>query len=226
MYLTLQRTITLAFVALASSALGQDEVAVFRTEARSAYVWGEDVPQGAISSTVQDPLTGNAILKLSHSGIEVSSQIGFEKIEPAAAGIFLSYTTTVVNDTDQSVSTRYGGVTVDGLFASPVMVTEGSQDIKKKNSKGVWPASKMHCFESGFLARQNFFSSSQDSKVFVIGPRAAITVSFVIRDPRSYPLRCSTEGCRPTGTTRYHINVDDKDYVFNWPGRSAVYCGQ
>ena len=32
-----------------------------KTEAVSAFVWGEDSPFGAISSIIQDPLTGHAM---------------------------------------------------------------------------------------------------------------------------------------------------------------------
>src|SRR5204862_4105605 len=70
----------LAVFALTPSVSGQDGVPVIKAEVMSAFVWGEDSPSGAVSSTTQDPLTGNAIRMLSYAGIEVSSRIGFERV--------------------------------------------------------------------------------------------------------------------------------------------------
>jgi hypothetical protein len=207
---------------------GQDRVPTIKAEVMSAFVWGQDSPSGAVSSTIQDPLTGNAIYTLSYAGIQVSSRMGFERVGTDQAGTFLNYTTTIVNSTDLNLSVRYGGISVDGHTAAPLRVVP-PQKLSKKDRKSkpdVVELGKIHCFRSGFLSSDNFFSANALSQVFVVAPGTALTVSSLILDPRPYhPLRCSVDGCHPTGTIRYYLKVNDKDYVFVWSGRSAVYCG-
>jgi hypothetical protein len=150
-------------------------------------------------------------------------------------GNFLGYSTTIVNGTDSKISVRYGGAVVDGHLATPLSVVpqgkhfNGSERTNKKDRdkvKDVVELGKMNCFSSDFLSSENFFSADAASKVLSVNPRAALTVSSVIRDPRNYSVRCSADGCYPTGTMRYYIRVNSQDYVFVWPGRSAVYCGK
>jgi hypothetical protein len=221
--------LVLALFAFTSGAFGQDVVQVIKAEVMSAFVWGEDSPTGAASSTVQDPLTGNAIHRLSYGGIEVSSRMGFERVSPDEVGTFLNYSTTIVNSTDSTLSVRYGGISVDGHAASPLWLVPPGKKLTKKERQGktdMVELGKIHCFTSGFLSGDSFFSANASSQVFSIAPRSALRISSVVRDPRSsHSLLCSTEGCYPTGTMRYYISVNDKDYVFVWPGRSAVYCG-
>ena len=90
----------------------------------------------------------------------------------------------------------------------------------------MWELTKMSCFSSGFLSNENFFSPGASPKVFIVAPKTALTVSFVTKDPRNYPFRCSMEGCYPTGTMRFYVTVNATDYVFVWPGRSSVNCGK
>lgn len=155
--------------------------------------------------------------------------MGFERVSPAEVGTFLNYTTTIVNSTDSTLSVRYGGISVDGHAASPLWVVPAGKQLNKKERKSkpdVVELGKIHCFTSGFLSSDNFFSANTSSQVLAVAPRTALTVSSVIRDPRNYRLvRCSVGRCYPTGTIRYYLRVDDKDYIFVWPGRSAVYCG-
>jgi hypothetical protein len=216
--------------AFAPGVFAQDDAPVIKSEVMSAFVWGEDSPSGAISSTIQDPLTGNAIHALSYNGIEVSSRMGFERVGPDEVGIFLNYTATVVNGTDSTLSVRYGGISVDGRAASPFWIVPLAKKLSKKERKSKPDAvelEKIHCITSGFLSSDNFFSANTSSQVFTVAPRSALTVSSVIRDPRNYhSVLCSVEGCYPTGTMRYYLNVRNQDYVFVWPGRSAVYCGK
>jgi hypothetical protein len=84
----------------------------------------------------------------------------------------------------------------------------------------------MHCFTSGFLSGDHFFSDNFTSQVLTVAPGSVVTVSSVIRDRRSYSPQCSVAGCYPTGTIRYYLRVNSQDYVFVWPGSSAVYCGK
>jgi hypothetical protein len=208
---------------------GQDGVPTIKAKVMSAFVWGEDSTSGAVSSTIQDPLTGNAIHTLSYAGIEVSSRIGFEGVSTSEVGTLLNYTTTIVNSTESTLLVRYGGISVDGHASSPLWVVPAGKKVNKKERKSkpdVVELGKIHCFTSGFLSSDNLFSANASSQVLTVAPRTELTVSSVIRDPRNYhSIRCSVEGCYPTGTIRYYLSVDNKDYVFVWPGRSAVYCG-
>jgi hypothetical protein len=219
----------LAVFALTPSVFGQDGVPIIKAEVMSAFVWGKDSPSGAVSSTIQDPLTGNAIHILSYAGIEVSSRIGFERVGTDKVGIFLNYTTTIVNSTDATLSVRYGGISVDGHVASPLWFVPTGKKLNKKELKSKPDAvelGKIHCLTSGFLSGDNFFSANPSSQVLTVVPGTALTVSSIVLDPRRYhSLLCSVEGCYPTGTIRYYLTVNTKDYVFVWPGRSAVYCG-
>jgi hypothetical protein len=211
--------------------IAQNDARTIKVEVKSAFVWGEDDPSGAISSLVQDPLTGNAIHKLSYGGVEVSSRLGFEGLGRDEEGTFLNYTTTIVNSTEARLTLRYGGISVDGHAASPVRLVPGGKKLNKKDGRQskeeiveLW---KMHCITSGFLPSDNLFSANTSAKVLTVAPATALTVSSIIRDPRSYhSILCTTAGCYPTGTIRYYVRVDNLDYVFVWPGRSAVYCGK
>jgi hypothetical protein len=219
----------LAVFASTLGAFGQDSVPIIKAEVLSAFVWGEDSASGAVSATTRDPLTGNALHTLSYAGIEVSSRIGFERVGPNEVGTFLTYTTTIVNSTDSAMPVRYGGFSVDGHMASPLEVVPPGRKLSKKERKSKPDAvelGKLHCITSGFLPSDNFFSANASSQVLTVAPRTALTVSSIIRDPRNYhSILCSIEGCYPTGTIRYYLKVADKDYVFIWPGRSAVFCG-
>jgi hypothetical protein len=228
---TLNRTciFALAIFTLTPSVFGQDGAPIIKAEVMSAFVWGEDSPSGAISSTMRDPLTGNAIHTLSYAGIEVSSRIGFERVGTDETGTFLNHKTTIVNSTDAMVSVRYGGISVDGHVASPLSVVPAGKKLSKKELKSKPDAvelGKIHCLTSGFLSGDNFFSANASSQVLTVVPRTSLTVSSIVRDPRRYhSVLCSVEGCYPTGTIRYYLTVNTQDYVFVWPGRSAVYCG-
>jgi len=209
--------------------VGQDQVPIIKAEVMSAFVWGEDSASGASSSTLQDPLTGNAVHSLSYAGVEVTSRIGFEGVSTEGVGTFLNYTTTIINSTDSTLSVRYGGISVDGHAAAPLLVVPAGKKLNKQERKSNPKAVKLgeiHCLTSGFLSSENLFSANASSQVLSVAPRTALTVSSVIRDPRNYhSVLCSVDGCHPTGTMRYYLRVDDKDYVFVWPGRAAVYCG-
>jgi hypothetical protein len=213
----------LAFIALS---FAQDEVPRFRTQAASALVWGDENSFGAVSSSVLDPVTGNTFHMLSHGGIDVSSRLGFERISMSEAGELLNFTTTIVNNTRSDLSVRYGGSSIDGRATTPLAVVLTSKGLPKRKRKEVLEVTKMHCFSSGFLSRQNFFSTNPVPQTFTVAPRSALTVSVVTKDPRNYSMRCSIEGCYPTGTMRFAVTVNTADFVFVWPGRSAVYCGK
>ncbi len=224
----MRRTLSLTFasLALAFSAFGQDDLSTFKAEAVNAFVWGEDTRSGAISSSVRDPVTGTAIHKLNHGGIEVSSRAGFEKIAPGEAGEFLNFTTTVVNNTESELTVRNGGASVDGHVVLPLSVVLTKKGLSKKQCKQVWELSKMQCFVNGFLPNEDASSLSTPSKVFTLASQKALTVSFVTKDPRDYSVLCSMEGCYPKGTIRFVVVVNAIDFVFIWPGRAMVDCGR
>jgi hypothetical protein len=219
-------TITVAVLALTLFTFAQNDVPTFRTEATNAFVWGEDNHSGAVSSSIRDPLTGNAIHKLNHAGIEVSSRAGFERADSEAAGVLLSFTTTIVNTTESELSVRQGGVSVEGHLASPLTVVMTKKGLSRRERKQVWELARMNCFSNGFLPNEEFFSPVASSRVFTVTPNKALTVSFVIKDPRYSSVLCSVEGCYPKGTIRFSVTVNATDFVFIWPGRTMVYCGR
>lgn len=218
-------TFLLAVFTFTSSVFGQE----IKAEVVSAFVWGEDSPFGAISSMIRDPLTGYAIHKLRYGPIEVSSRIGFERVNPDEVGTYLNYTTTIANSSDSTLSVQYGGIIIDGRVVSLPSVILPDKKLSKRERKkktNVVEPDKMQCFATGFLSHEHFFSADGSSQTLNVYPKTALTVSSVVRDPRSYPLRCSVEGCHPVGTIRYYLTVNTQDYVFVWPGRSAIYCGK
>jgi hypothetical protein len=222
-------SVTLILLAFVVLVVGQDETAIFRTEARLAFVWGSDAPGGAISSTIKDPLTGNAILELRHDRIEVNSRMGFEKRRPEEVRELIAYTTTIVNNTHAKLSVEYGGTTVDGHIVLPLSIVAASERLSKKQLSAdadVVEIGKLYCFTSGYLSSERFLSAKPSVLTLAVDPQASLTVSSVIRDPRHHPIRCSVEGCLPTGTVRYAIRVDNHDYIFSWQGRSLVNCGR
>jgi hypothetical protein len=219
-------TITFAVLAFTFLAFAQDDIPTFKAEAASAFVWGEDDPSGAVSSSLQDPVTGKAIHRLRHGGIEVSSSAGFEKIGTGEVGELLIFTTTVVNNTDSRISVRQDTVGVDGHLTLPLSVVLTKKGLGKKESKEAWELPRLYCFASGFFPSQNFFSSNSSSKVFTVTPKTVLAVSFVTKDPRNYSLLCSMEGCYPKGTIRFSVTVNSTDFIFIWPGRALTYCGR
>ena len=189
-------------------------------------MWDKDSLDNTSSSVIWDPLTGREIHKLRSGGVEVSSLVGFESVGLNKAGKLLNYTTTIANNTGSELSVRYGGASVDGQAALPLWVALTNKGFKKRDRKEIWELSKMHCFRTGFASKENFFSAPALSKVFKVRPNTAMTFSSVTKDSRSSSVRCSVDGCHITGTIRYYITIDSKDYVFVWPGRSVVYCGE
>jgi hypothetical protein len=103
---TMRRTVavTLALLLFTLFTSAQNDLPTLKTETASAFVWGEDNLYGAVSSSIRDPVTGNAIHKLSHAGIEVNTRVGFESIGLGQAGELLSFTTTIVNNTEANRS--------------------------------------------------------------------------------------------------------------------------
>lgn len=217
--------IVLCLLSFTGIALAQSEPSPIKVEVASAYVWGEDVSNGAVSSTILDPVTGNAIHKLSHAGLEVSVQAGFEPVGSGMAGALLDFTATIVNNTRSEAVVSRAGASVDGHKALALSIVPGMKGIKKRDRRHVWELGKMYCSRNGFLARKDFFSTDNASEAFLIAADSSLTASFVAKDPRSYSLRCSVEGCYPTGTMRIYVTVNATDYVFVWPGRSMVDCG-
>ena len=218
-------SVLLAASAFACHLFGQE----IKAEIVGAFVWGEDSPFGAVSSIIQDLLTGHAIRKLAYGPIEVSSRIGFERVSADEVGTYVNYATTIVNSSDSTLSLQYGGISIDGLAVSLPRVIPPGKKFTKRESKSktyVVEPEKMQCFTNGFLSHDHLFSADGASQTLKVSPKTALTVSSVVQDPRYYSLRCSIEGCHPIGTIRYYITVNSHDFVFVWPGRSAIYCGK
>src|ERR1700751_4049458 len=117
-------TVTLAVLLFTSLMSAQNAIPTFKAEAVSAFVWDEDNLSGVASSSIQDPVTGTAIHKLSHAGIE--------RIGMGEAGELLIFTTTIVNNTDSGLSIRQSGVGVDGHLALPLSVVLTKKGLGKK----------------------------------------------------------------------------------------------
>ena len=222
----MQRTAAIAFLALTLPGLGraQDELPTFKSKAVSAFVWGERNEAEALSSRALDPVTGHELYTISFGGVEVISRTGYETLGEGKAGALINVTTTIINNTQASLSVRLGGASVNGYAAKPLSVVSTTKGLNKQRRKQVWELQKMSCFTNGFLSGQ--FFSQDPSQAFYVAPHNGVTVSFVTKDPRHYSLRCSREGCYPTGELRFSVTVNTTDFVFVWPGRSAVYCGR
>src|SRR5882762_2462023 len=147
---TMRHTFAVTLVALPLTLLmnAQDDVPTFKTQASSSFVWGKDNGPGAVSSSVRDPLTGNAIHKLNHGGIEVSSRAGFERVGSGQSGELLSFTTTIVNNTESELSVRQGGTSVDGRITLPLPVVLTKKGLSKRERNQVWELASMKCFGS------------------------------------------------------------------------------
>jgi hypothetical protein len=121
---------------------------------------------------------------------------------------------------------RQGGASVDGHIVLPLAVVPSTKRLSKKERAQVWGLESMNCFSSGFLPNEVFLAPTVSSTVSTVAPKSALTVSFVVKDPRSYSVLCSMEGCYPKGTIRFSVTVNSTDFVFIWPGRAMVYCGR
>jgi len=155
----MQRTLAvkLAVLAFTFFTFAQNDLPTFKAEATSAFVWGEDNSPGAVSSSIRDPATGNAIHKLSHGGIEVSSRAGFESVGLGKAGELLSFTTTIVNNTDSELYVRQGRASVDGHLALPLSVVLTKKGLGRKEREHSWELARVHCLSSDSFSNHTFF---------------------------------------------------------------------
>jgi len=210
-------------------ALAQADVPTFKAEVRSTFIWGEDSPMGAISSTIKDPLTGSETLKLKHQDVELNSRMGFEKLRPEDVTEFIAYSTTIINNTPTELTVEQGSISVDSHLVKPLSVDSSIKGVKKKHSPenaDVIDVRKLECFNSGNLSSDTFFLQQQPASSVIVEPQRSLTVSGVIRYPRHYPLLCSADGCFPKGTIRYSIRVGGHEYIFSWNGRTITNCGR
>lgn len=225
-----KRTIVavLSSLVLLSPAIAQSDTATLKVDSRNAFVWGDDMPNGAKSWSVKDPVTGNEILKMSHEDVEVSSRMGFEKPRRDETVELIAFTTTIVNNSQRKLPVEAGEIAVDGHLASLLSVDSSSKGHKTKfnNQTNVVHSGKLYCFTSGFLSSETFLSKVDPLPTLVVDPRRSLTVSGVIQDPRNYSILCSVDGCFPKGSIRYGIRVGGHEYVFTWPGRLVVNCGR
>jgi hypothetical protein len=215
-----------ALVVFTAKTFAQNDAERFKVNATEALVWDENSLESPQASLIVDPLTGYELHRLSDAGIEVTSRMGYERVSFHEAGKLLIYTTTVANNTDSEVTVRYGGALVDGSPVLPLWIVPDKRGLHKTAHKRFWELNKMFCFESGFMSPDNWFSAQAPSQTFAVRPNAAMTISSVTKDPRTPSVLCSVAGCHITSTIRYYITVNRKDYVFVWPGRSVVYCGE
>jgi hypothetical protein len=218
--------VTLATLALTLFTCAQDHEPIYKAEAASAFVWGEDTSPGTVSTSARDPITDNVMHKLDHGGIEVSSRAGFDRVGLGQSGELLIFTATIVNNTEDELFVRQGGASIDGRVSLPLPVVLTKKGLSKREGKQVWELPRMKCFLNGFLPNEAFLSPNAASKALTVIPKGTLTVSFVARDPRHYSVLCSVDGCYPKGTIRFFVTVNTTDFVFTWPGRAMVCCGK
>jgi hypothetical protein len=207
----------------------QADVPKFTVEVRNSFIWGEDVPAGAISSSIKEPLTGAEILTLKHDGIAVTSRMGFEKLHPEDSTEFIVYASTIVNNTSTEMTVESGGIAIDGRLVSPLSMDSSIKGMKPRHSnqgKDVVNIRNLNCFGSGSLSSESFFPMQPSASTMLVQPQSSLTVSVVVRDPRHSPLLCTIEGCFPKGTIRYSIHVGRHEYIFSWNGHSLMNCGR
>jgi hypothetical protein len=214
--------VIVTIISLSLLTRAQDEVPVFKTQAASAFVWGQNNIPGAVSTSIQDPLTGNAIRSISHDGITVSSRAGFERSGLGRAGELLVFTTTIVNRTDSKLSVRQGRAIVDGrnLFPLPAVT---SKSLAKGEHDQVHELASMSCF-SNDPRPDEIVLASETSSMFTVIPGKELTISLIAKDPRYYSILCSVEGCFPKGAIRFDVTVNSMDFVFLWEGGEMSYC--
>lgn len=215
--------IMVTIVSLALLTRAQDEVTVFKTQATSAFVWGQNNISGVVSTSIQDPLTGNAIRSISHDGITVSSRAGFQRSGLGRAGELLGFTTTIINRTESELSVRQGRAIVEGRNLFPLPVVASKSPTRGERNQAEQMVS-MSCFSNHSPPDEIVLSSETSSKMFTLIPGKALTVSLITKDPRYYSLLCSVEGCYPKGAIRFYVTVNSMDFVFIWPGREMSYC--
>jgi hypothetical protein len=177
-----------------------------------------------MSGSIQDPLTGNEIRKISHGGIDVSSQARFELASLGQSGELVSFTTTIINSTNSDLSVTQAGASVDGYIALPFPVDLTAKRFKGRNQgreKGA-----LNCLTGGVPSGEILSSPKASSETVVANPGRSITISFVTKDPRNYSILCSVDGCYPKGAIRFFVTVNSTDFIFVWAGRTMAYCGK
>ncbi len=215
-----------AIFALTLLTSAQENVPVFKAQATSAFVWGEDNLTGAVSGSIQDPLTGNEIRNISHGGIEVSSQARFELASLGQSGELVSFTTTIINSSSSELSVTQAGASVDGYVALSFPVDLAEKAFSKKSRNQAREIASLNCLTGGFPSSELLSYPKAPSEALVVGLGKTVTASFVTKDPRNYSILCSVEGCYPKGAIRFFVTVNSTDFVFVWAGRDIAYCGK
>jgi hypothetical protein len=218
--------VALGIVALALLSGAQDNVPIFKADVTSAFVWGEENLAGAMSGSFQDPLTGNEIRKISHGGIEVSSQARFELASLGQSGEVVSVTTTIINSTNSELSITQAGASVDGYIALPFPVGLAAKEFSNRGHNQAREIASLNCLTGGSPSSELLSYSNPSSETVVVYPGKSMTISFVTKDPRNYSILCSIEGCYPKGAIRFVVTVNSTNFVFVWAGRDMAYCGK
>ena len=215
-----------AMFALTLLTSAQDNVPIFKAQATSAFVWSEENLAGAVSSSLQDPLTGNEIRRISHEGIEVSSQARFELASLGQSGELMSFTTIIANSTNSELSVTQAAANVDGYTALPFPVGLAAKEFSNRGRNQARETASLNCLTGELPSRELPSYSKATSETVVVDPGKSATISFVTKDPRNYSMLCSIEGCYPKGAIRFIVTVNSTDFVFVWAGRDMVYCGK
>lgn len=217
--------------------VAQESTPAFRTEAESAFVWGQDAPHGAVSSIAQDPLTGRILHKLSYNGVEVSSRLGYEG-EWLADSKWLDHpydvvisVTTVVNDTSAPVSVFYGGATADGHEV--IVIGEKSSKQVPYLARKSWH--ELSCIQNGSVPSEVVILSGEQGEVVILAGEQGrsqrgishSTDHWNVQPGSSRDASAVTAIQRPNRAAeyRYFVRVNNKDFVFPWRMVEAQLCG-
>lgn len=232
----MRHPLAILFTAIAIGAGAQD-VPTFKVETESAFVWGQDRVNGAVSSEIVDPLTGNSIHKLKHQGIEVGTQIAKDSL--ASWGERFGFIVTevyLVNNTDHEVAIEYGGSSYDGNPAPLVSLVRSLKETPKAERKDLYEVSKFSCFRSGEFPTAPLFGEHVPKSNRIVSktvqPHLGTAISSIVFGPNH--TACSSEtGVKQchniydfaSGKFRQYFRVGGKDYVFVWDGAGIKTCG-
>ena len=112
---------------------GAAQAQSIRVESESAFVWGQDRPGKAVSSSTQDPLTGQNLETMTYQGITISFVVRYPPCSanlPPFSKCHGETTLRIVNNSDQDIVVKYGGSSAAGQ-AIKLSKKEKNSDIAK-----------------------------------------------------------------------------------------------
>lgn len=212
------------------------DLPTFKAETESAFVWGQDKVNGAVSSEIVDPLTGNPIHRLNHQGIEVSSRVATDSLISWGEHFgFIVTEVTLVNNSDDAVTIKYGDSSLNGNPIPLIPLARSLKAMPKEEKKGLYEVDKFACFRSGKFPSDSLFGEHISPSNWIVEktvqPHQGTALSFIVLPPRN--TVCSETGAKlchnvfdlSGAKLRQYFRVGAKDYVFVWDGPEMKTCG-